>query len=111
MLAITVLQPPPLFVEYSILTLVIDVADHVMFWFVPMVNVFPPLGLRTVTLGGGAIVNVALLVSPIDVLLASLIRINACDVGKSATVHENVPAEAGVLVTIVFQPVPPFVEY
>ena len=76
-LALTVVQPLPLLEEYSILTFVIVVNVHVMFWVVNAVHDSPPLGEVTVTLGGDAMVKTALLVSMRAELDASLIRTRA----------------------------------
>jgi len=110
-LALIIIQLEPLFVEYSILTLVILVKVQVIFWLDDAIHVSPPLGVRTVTLGVGLIVNTALLRSFTLAFEASLMRTRACVVGVFATVQEKVPADAAVLAVIVFQLEPLFVEY
>ena len=77
-LAVIVLQLVPLFVLYSICTLLATVlASHVIVWLLPLLHTSPPLG--TVSSGvGKLIVNTALLTSLFDGAPTLLILTNAC---------------------------------
>ena len=83
----TVFQLEPLFVEYSILTFEMLTAVQVILWTLVTFHDSPPFGEVTVTLGGGRIVNVALLTSFVAEFEASLTLTSPSVVSVLGTVH------------------------
>lgn len=81
-------QDDPLFVEYSIFTLLTALDVHAIFCEVPGTQDSPPFGVMTVTLGGAIVVKMELLTSFTAAFDASPIRISACVVGGCGTVQE-----------------------
>jgi hypothetical protein len=110
-LAATVVQLLPLSAEYSIFRFATPFCDQTMVWEVPAVQVSPPFGATTVTLGGAEIAKALLLASLVEAFDASLTRTKPCEVGEFGTVQAYDPLDAGVLATSVVQLLPKFVEY
>jgi hypothetical protein len=103
-----VVHAPPGEVLYERSTVVSDVDVHEIFCDVPACQLSPPLGVRTVTDGGGMMVNTALLESVVIPLLTLTF---AVVVGVLGIVQEYVPDEALTPVAIVVHAPPGEVSY
>ena len=109
--AVTTVQLVPLFVLYSILTLLILTLLQVILWILPIFHTSPPFGELTVTPGATRMVKTALLESLTVLSVTSLTFTSAVVLAVLGTVQLNGVLEADTLGVITVQLVPLFVLY
>jgi hypothetical protein len=110
-LAIIVLQLPPLLVVYCSCTFTILALVHVIAFVLPKTNTSPPTGDVSVTLGATLIVKTALLESLTVLSDTSLTFTRLVTLAVLGTVQGNIAGLDGTLGVITDQLVPPLVLY